>query len=91
MIGLALAVTGLAVPELLKPLFIGLTLVTIPIGLIVGELAMLGIWFGLFLPMAILFRIIGRDVLQRRTPSASVTFWQRRPAVRGVRKYYQQS
>ena len=90
-IGAVLCVAGLVSPKLLKPVFIGLSVVTIPIGLVVGELAMLLIWFGLFLPMAVLFRILGRDALQRRSAGESETFWQKRHPPSDVGKYYQQS
>lgn len=91
-IGFLLCGVGLVLPRLLKPVFVGLTIATIPIGLVVGELAMLLIYFGLFLPMAILFRMIGRDSLDRRTVSTdSATFWKPRSAPSSIRKYYQQS
>ena len=90
-LGATLAILGLVAPKLLKPVFIAVTVVTFPIGLIVGELILLMIWFGLFLPMAVVFRIIGRDVLKRRTSTDVDTFWVPRTPPRSVRKYYQQS
>jgi len=89
-IGAALCVLGLAVPKLLKPVFVGLTILTIPIGLVVGELSMLLIYFGLFLPMAIVFRIIGRDSLQRHSPADHQTYWQSRRKPSGSASYFRQ-
>ena len=89
--GLSLCGTGLFAPRLLKPVFLGLTIVTLPIGLVVGELAMLTIYLGLFLPMAILFRLIGRDSLDRRTRDSRKTYWNARQQPANARKYYQQS
>lgn len=79
-------------PVLVKPLFIGLTIATFPIGLIVGELAMLLIYFGAFLPMSLIFRLIGRDSLQRRqgAKSSEQTLWQTRKQPAGVKSYYRQ-
>ncbi len=90
-LGTTLGLLGLAAPHLLKPVFVGMIFLTLPIGLIVGELIMLMIYFGLFLPMALVFRIIGRDVLQRRSSRDADSFWQPRTPPRSVRKYYQQS
>ena len=90
-LGATFALLGLVAPRLLKPVFIAITVVTFPIGLVVGELILLMIWFGLFLPMALVFRIIGRDVLQRRSRTDADTFWVVRTPPRSVRKYYQQS
>jgi len=90
-VGTTLGLLGLAAPRLLKPVFVGMIFLTLPIGLIVGELMMLMIYFGLFLPMALVFRIIGRDALQRRASGDAESFWQPRTPPRSVRKYYQQS
>jgi hypothetical protein len=90
MIGAGLGLLGIFAPKLLKPVFIGLVLVSFPIGLIVGELVLLMIFVGVFLPMALLFRIIGRDALQRRMSVQSETFWVPRNAPANVRRYFQQ-
>lgn len=90
-LGGVLALLGWVAPKLLRPVFIAVTVVTFPIGLVVGELILLTIWLGLFLPMALVFRIIGRDALQRRSSTDAETFWVPRTAPRNVRKYYQQS
>jgi hypothetical protein len=90
-IGTVCGVMALLAPRLLKPVFVGLSVLTIPIGLIVGELMMLMIYFGMFLPMAIVFRILGRDALQRKLPENASSFWQKRAQPSGVRRYYRQS
>lgn len=82
---------GLLAPRTLKPVFVGLCVLTIPIGLVVGELMMGLIYFGMFLPMAIVFRILGRDALQRRVRENVSSFWQKRVQPSSVRRYYRQS
>ena len=67
------------------------SVLTIPIGLVVGEILMALIYFGLFLPMAIVFRITGRDALQRRVPETVSSFRQKRVQPSGVRRYYRRS
>ena len=88
----AIGVAAFVKPVLVKPLFVGLTIATFPIGLVVGELAMLLIYFGAFLPMSLIFRLIGRDSLQRRqgTKSVEQSLWQARKQTSGVKIYYQQ-
>jgi hypothetical protein len=90
-IGAILGIIGAVQPRILKPLFTALILITLPIGLVVGEVILLAIFFGLFLPMAILFRILGRDALQRRTREEASSFWVPRTPPSSVRKYYHQS
>ena len=89
--GALCGVLGLFAPQLLRPVFVGLSILTLPIGLIVGELIMGLIYFGLFLPMAIVFRIRGRDALQRRVPKNAASFWQKRAQPSSVGRYYRQS
>lgn len=89
-VGLILCGLGLWRPGLLKPVFLGLMFVTLPIGLVVGELAMLLIYLGLFLPMAVVFRMLGRDALQRKLTKGNDTFWQPRPQPAGSRSYFRQ-
>lgn len=90
-VGVCVSLTGLVSPRLLKPVFVGLIFLTMPLGLIVGEMILLLIFFCVFLPMAVAFKIIGRDALQRRLNSDAASFWQRREAPSSVRKYYHQS
>lgn len=90
LVGAGLGLLGILAPGALKPLFVGLVLVSFPIGLVIGELILLTIFVGVFLPMALLFRIIGRDVLQRRMTAECETFWVPRSAPNNVRRYFQQ-
>ena len=90
LIGAGLGSLGILAPKALKPVFVGLVLISFPVGLIIGELILLMIFVGVFLPMALLFRIIGRDVLHRRMAAESETFWVPRSAPSNVRRYFQQ-
>jgi hypothetical protein len=80
-------------PRVVKPVFLALSIAAIPIGMVVGELAMLVIYFGVFLPIGLLFRLLGRDSLQlgdqRRTAVAG--YWQPKAQPRGPASYYRQS
>ena len=51
-------------PRALKYPFVGLTLATLPIGLVVGEVAMLLVYLGIFTPVGWGFRLCGRDALR---------------------------
>lgn len=90
LIGAGLGLLGIFAPGALKPVFVSFVLVSFPIGLIIGELILLMIFIGVFVPMALLFRMIGRDVLQRRIKTESETFWVPRSAPGNVRRYFQQ-
>jgi hypothetical protein len=89
-IGVGLAVIGLVAPVLLKPLFIALTLITLPIGLVVGEIAMAFIYFGMILPFGIVFRLVGRDALQLKRDKME-THWRPKKQPKDMASYFHQS
>src|SRR5688572_10207936 len=64
----AAACGGLAVvaPALLRPLYIALTAISLPICFVVGHAILAVVFFGLITPIAVVFRIAGRDALARR-------------------------
>ena len=62
-LGVFLGVVGFLRPRWLQPVFLGLMLITIPIGFVVGEISLLCIYGGVFVPLATLFRLRGRDRL----------------------------
>jgi hypothetical protein len=89
--GVLIVVAGIAFPAVVKPIFLLLTIVTIPIGLVVGELAMLLIYFGVFLPIGLLFRAAGRDALQRRFDPSQNSYWQAKKQPHDIASYFRQS
>ena len=89
--GALLAVAGSVVPKALKPVFVILMLVAAPIGLIVGEVAMLLIYFGMFLPLGLFFRIIRRDALALKLGRDTNSYWSAKKQPSSAASYYRQS
>lgn len=89
-VGVTLALIGQVAPRWLKPIFVSLILITMPIGLVIGEVLLLLLFVLVFTPMAMLFRLIGRDALMRKRPENVSTFWVDRKPVTDVRRYYRQ-
>ena len=77
-------------PGWLKPIFIGLSLLFFPIGIVVSEAALLLIYFGLFTPMGLLFRLIGRDPLERRLDRQAESYWKPKQQPNGPASYLKQ-
>ena len=95
LIGLAaLAImSGLAAwryPGALKWPFLGLAVITFPIGLVVSELLLLLIYIALFVPIALVFRLLGRDALERRIDRQAATYWKAKPQPRDAASYFRQ-
>jgi hypothetical protein len=75
----------------LKPIFIGATLIAYPLGLVIGEVLMLSIYFLLFTPLALVFRVVGRDGLQRKINRDATTYWTEKKAPKDAESYFRQS
>jgi hypothetical protein len=89
--GLALAVVATVRPSVVRPLFIAVSLVTFPIGLVVGELALLIIYLGVFLPVGLMFRIMRRDVLARHSGrDRATTYWTPKRPPNSIEQYFHQ-
>jgi hypothetical protein len=88
--GVGLAVAGLARPRTLKPLFVALMVLAAPVGMVIGELAMLLAFFAVFVPMGVLSRLFKRDALQRKFDRTAKTYWQAKKRPSGPAGYYRQ-
>jgi hypothetical protein len=66
---------GLARPQLARPLFLGLTLATYPIGWVVSNVVLVVIYYGLFTFVALLMRLFRYDALKRARHAVDETYW----------------
>src|SRR5436309_1699313 len=57
---------GLLKPQAIRPVFIFAMIVAFPIGWLVSRLLLACLYYGIFTPVGLLFKLIGRDVLARR-------------------------
>lgn len=87
-VGFALALLAWQLPRWLRPIYVGAMLITAPIGLVIGELAMLIIYFGVFLPIGLVFRLIGRDALGLRVDRQTDSYWHVKDDVSNAASYY---
>jgi hypothetical protein len=83
-----LALTAWAQPAWIRPIFVTAMLLTMPVGLVVGELAMLTIYFGVLLPIGLCFRLIGRDALKLSMRRQAQTYWEPRSELKRAAGYY---
>ena len=77
-------------PKGLRPLHVLLTAITLPIGMVVSHVLMAVLYYGLFTPVALIFRVMGRDALERRFEPDAATYWSRRKPVTDRKQYYRQ-
>ena len=89
-IALTIGPLGLLWPRAVRPIFIGWCVLAFPIGWLVSTTILALMFYGLFMPIAFFFRVIGRDLLARRRRDVQ-TYWTQKPAARELREYFRQS
>lgn len=88
--GAVLAAIGWIAPQVLKYPFLVLSVVTAPIGIVVGELVLSLIYVGVFLPIGMLFRLVGRDALSRNRSKSPDSYWTAVPRNTDRSSYFRQ-
>jgi hypothetical protein len=86
----ALRLTGILRPTALRRVYVGLMVVTWPIGWVVSHLALGLLYYGVFTPIALVFRAIGRDSMARRFDRDAKTYWEPYNPDRGLDRYLRQ-
>ncbi len=89
-LGLYCGIFAFAAPSALRPLFVFMSLAGYPIGLVVSYLAMGIIFYGIITPIAILFKIMGRDAMNRRFDPQASSYWVRRKPPVSLKRYFRQ-
>jgi hypothetical protein len=83
-------VSILLAPALLRPLFVALSLLVFPFGLVASVFVLAMIYFGVLFPIAMVFRVLGRDSLHRTMDREASTYWVERSTEKDVKRYYRQ-
>ncbi len=89
-VGIACIVLALAWPAGLRYVQIGVMAAVYPVGWLVSHLVLVVIWYGLFTAVATVFRLIGRDVLQRSFDRSATSYWQPKVTPTDATRYLRQ-
>jgi Saxitoxin biosynthesis operon protein SxtJ len=81
---------GLTRPEWIRFIYVGWMVVAFPIGWTISQIMLALMFFGLFTPIGLVFRLIGRDPLDRRRRPGSNSYWAPKLASADVRRYFKQ-
>jgi len=76
--------------KLTRIIYLGLILITLPIGLLVSFIMLAGFYFLLITPLSLFFRLWGRDPLKRKFDFKAKSYWlTNRPPDRLERYFHQ--
>jgi hypothetical protein len=87
---LPVGVAGLIKPQTIRWVFVAWTVLAFPIGWTVSRLVIACLFYGLFTPLALVFRLLGRDALRLRPQPTKDTYWVVKPAATTPRSYLRQ-
>ena len=81
---------GLIYPPLVRPVYVAMMAVALPIGFVISTILMVIIYYLILTPIGLVMRLFGYDPLRMRPAAGTVSLWIERPPVRDVRRYFRQ-
>jgi len=85
-----LSIAGLVYPSLIRPIFVGLILLTYPIGWVVSHVLLGVIFYGVVTPIGMILRLTGHDPLQLEAPLGN-SLWKSPVGKTDPARYLRQS
>ena len=91
-IGVAVGGLGLAIPAAVRWVYTGAMLLAFPIGWTVTRVMLLGLFYLLFTPVAVIFKLMGRDELRVKSSvrTERATYWKKKAAAARASDYFRQ-
>ena len=89
-LALTVGLLGLVAPAVIRPIWVAWLAVAFPIGWVVSRVALVLLFFCVITPVALVFRLRGRDLLQLRRQSGRQTYWTPKPTASGLSSYFRQ-
>jgi polyferredoxin len=77
-------------PKANLPIYLGLTLLSYPIGFVLSYVIMGFLFYGLITPVGLFFKLTGRDAMHRNFDREATTYWTDPRPRRGKESYFRQ-
>ncbi len=74
-LAVAVPALGLAVPGLLRIVYLGMIYATLPIGLVVSYVILAATYYLVLTPIGLVLRLVGYDPMHRRFDRKAKTYW----------------
>jgi len=89
-LALTIGLLGLTRPESMRLIYVGWMVLAFPIGWTASQVMVAVMFYGLFTPIGLVFRLLGRDPLQRAHRSEVASYWTSKPVPTDLRRYFKQ-
>lgn len=88
-VGAAVCLVGLAIPRIIMPVYVVLVALALPIGLALSFVLIPLIYYGVFTPIGLGLRLLGKDPMDR-SMGRSDSYWIKRKPAPAAAQYYKQ-
>ena len=75
-LGVYCGLLAVVAPRAVQPVYVTMMLIAIPIGFVLSSVLMRLIYYLLFTPIALWFKVSGRDAMDRRIDPSTETYWR---------------
>jgi hypothetical protein len=90
-LAVVLGPVGLVWPQRLRWGYVVWMMAAFPIGWVISHLVLAILFYGVFTPLALVFRLVGRDPLRRFPSHDGDSYWTPKPMPVDARSYLRQS
>jgi hypothetical protein len=89
-LGVGVGGLGWARPAAIRWLFAGWMIAAFPVGWTISQVMLAGLFYAMFTPVAVAFRLVKRDALRLRRRDRVQSYWTPKPGAAEVRDYFRQ-
>ena len=89
-VGILSGCLSLVAPQVNRYLYVGLTLLTFPVGFVLSHLLLAVLFYGVITPVGTVMRFMGRDPLHRKFDRNRASYWVDHAEPKSVEDYFRQ-
>jgi hypothetical protein len=89
-VAIVVGMVGLVKPLFVKRVFVTWMILAFPMGWFVSQVMLLVMYYVFLTPVALVFRLMGRDLLMRKRQPKRASYWVPKQTPRDVRSYFRQ-
>ena len=89
-VAIVVGIVGLVKPMFVKGIFVTWMILAFPMGWLVSQIMLLVMYYVFLTPVALIFRLMGRDLLMRKRQSNRASYWLPKQTPSDVRSYFRQ-
>jgi hypothetical protein len=90
LLALTIGPLGLTRPEWMRWIYVGWMILAFPIGWTISQVMLAVMFYGLFVPIGVMFRLFGRDPLHRARRPELKSYWTPKAAPADLHRYFKQ-